>query len=135
MSSKEELPSKVKNKYWLDSEAPDGNWTENSGKWLLFIPRARVDKIWKVIDEETKAGQLGIASKVATVKQNPLAKSNSIHVICVYTYDCEDIDDVKRVRQRLRTLGFKSKIPYKTDNATQEGQYTGSGKKVSLFYE
>ena len=85
MSSKEELPSEVKNKYWLDSEAPAGNRTQNSRKWLLFIPRARVDKIWKVIDEETKAGQLGIASKVATVKQNPLAKSNSIHVICVYT--------------------------------------------------
>ena len=45
-------------------------------------------------------------------------------LICVYTYNFEDLDDVRRVRLRLRELGYIKKIPYKTDD-----------KKVSLLYE
>jgi hypothetical protein len=73
---------------------------------------------------------------VATAKPNSLATSRHIRLICVYTYDCTDLDDVRRVRQRLRELGFTKKIPYKTDSATANGRYSQNGnKKVSLFYE
>ena len=116
--------------------APTGNWTANSGKWLLFIPVNRIDNVWQIIDQETQLGRLGIAAKVATARANSLATSQRVRLICVYTYDCTDLDDVRRVRQRLRELGFAKKIPYKTDTATAEGKYAQNGdKKVSLFYE
>jgi hypothetical protein len=129
-------PSKIRDAYWIESTAPSGNWSENSGKWLLFISTGRVDSVWRIIDLETKAGRLGIAAKVATAKHNELSTSTSVRLICVYTYDCTDLDDVRRVRQRLRELGFVKKISYKTDAATIEGKYAQNGdRKISLFYE
>ncbi len=129
-------PSKACDNYWIESAAPSGNWSQNSGKWLLFISTGRVDSVWKIIDSEAKAGRLGIAAKVATAKHNELSTSPSVRLICVYTYDCTNLDDVRRVRQRLRELGFVKKISYKTDAATTEGKYAQNGdKKISLFYE
>ena len=129
-------PSKIRDAYWIESAAPSGSWSENSGKWLLFISTGRIDSVWRIINLETKAGRLGIAAKVATAKHNELSTSASVRLICVYTYDCNDLDDVRRVRQQLRELGFIKKISYKTDAATIEGKYSQNGdKKISLFYE
>jgi hypothetical protein len=130
------LPSKTRDRYWIDSESPEGVFSENSGKWLLFIPATRIDAAWATIERETRAGRLGVAAKVATAMPNPNATSQQVKLICVYTYNFEDLDDVRRVRQRLRELGYARKIPYKTDAATDAGKYTKSGdKKVSLLYE
>ena len=102
----------------------------------MFIPTIRIDAAWEVIDLETREGRLGVAAKVATAMPNPMATSQKIKLICVYTYNFEDLDDVRRVRLRLRELGYTRKIPYKTDAATDEGKYAKSGdKKISLFYE
>lgn len=64
------VPSQIRDDYWIESTAPSGIWSENSGKWLLFISTGRIDSVWRIIDMETKTGRLGIAAKVATVKQN-----------------------------------------------------------------
>ena len=110
-------PSKVRDEYWVQVEnsLPHSDWTERSGKWLLFVPFQKIDETWKLISEETLAGRLGIASKAATAKRNPLAKTPWMKVICVYTYDSSDVEDVMRVRQRLRELGFMKKLSYKSD--------------------
>ena len=130
------IPSKTRDRYWIDAENPSAIWSDNSGKWLLFIPSTRVDHIWKIIRVETEAGRLGSGAKVATDEQNPLATSRRTKLICVYTYNSEDLEDVRRVRQRLRDLGFSKKLPYKTDAATTAGKYTKRGdKKVSMLYE
>lgn len=130
------LPSKVRDKYWVESTVPSGVWTSNTGKWLLFVSVTRVDSVWRTIDLETRSGRRGIATKVATAKSNTLAASTRVRLICVYTYDCTDLVDVRRVRQRLRELGFVKKISYKTDAATKDGQYTQNGdKKIAIFYE
>jgi len=130
------IPSKVRDRYWIESIAPNGTWSPNSGKWLLFIAVGRIDSSWKLIDLETKSGRLGISAKVATAKPNSLAANSRLRLICVYTYDCTDIDDVQRVRSRLRKIGFVKKTPYKTDSATREGKYTKHGdKKIALFFE
>ncbi len=130
------IPSKTQDRFWIESTSPSGRWSSNSGKWLLFVSVGRVDSVWKVIDQETRSGRLGTAAKVATAMPNDLSNGSSVRLICVYTYDCTDLDDVRRVRQRLRDLGFAKKIPYKTDAATLDGKYIQNGhKKISLFYE
>ena len=130
------VPSKTRDSYWIESAAPTGEWSAHSGKWLLFVCVGRIDEVWKSIDSETRSGRLGIASKVATAKPNSLATSGHIRLICVYTYNCTDLDDVRKVRERLRELGFTKKIPYKPDSATANGRYSQNGdKKISLLYE
>jgi len=57
-------------------------------------------------------------------------------VICVYTYDWTDKEDVKRIRQELRDLGITRKIPYKADRETLSGKYAIRGdKRISKYFE
>lgn len=131
-------PSKVRDDYWVHAEnpSPTDEWTERSGKWLIYTSFKNLDQTWKVIAAETAAGRLGISAKAATDKPNGLAKNPWIKVICVYTYDSSDTQDVMRIRLRLREIGFTKKLSYKTDAATQAGVYSGdSSKRVSLYYE
>ncbi len=128
----------MRNQYWVHAVNPrlDRAWTERSGKWLLFVPFQKLDQTWNLIAEETVSGLLGIASKAATAKTNGLARNAWIKVICIYTYDFDDMEDVMRVRARLRELGFIKKLSYKSDQATENGVYASNTKsRVSVFYE
>lgn len=132
-------PSQVKDDYWVDAANPNSphDWTDRSGKWLIFVPLKQLDEKWAIIARETESGQLGIAAKAATAKLNDLSKNQWVKVICVYTYDSADQEDVMRIRERLRVLGFSKKLSYKTDQATTEGRYRTSGDstRISLYYE
>lgn len=133
------LPSRMKSDYWVHAIHPNPphDWTDRSGKWLLFVPLKQLDEKWAIIAKETESGQLGIAAKAATAKPNGLSQNKWVKVICVYTYDSTDQQDVRRVRDHLRRLGFVKKLSYKTDQATSEGRYRASGDSmpVSLYYE
>ncbi len=130
------IPSRTRDRYWIDVEKPNAQWSDNPGKWLLFIPTTRIDASWRIIRSETILGTLGVAAKVATAMKSPLSANQRVKLICVYTFNAADLNDVRRVRQRLRELGFTKKLPYKTDAATQAGIYTSQGDtKVSMLYE
>jgi len=132
-------PSEVTDAYWLYAERKIGTYpaaTENSGKWLVFVPLSQIDEVWAKIKLATEEGRLGSSAKVATARLNPNAANPDTKVICVYTYDWTDEQDVKRVRQELRQLGITSKIPYKADEDTYAGRYAVQGhKRISKYYE
>lgn len=110
--------------------------TVRCGKWLLFVPAAKIDDAWAAIKQTTQEGRLGGSAKVATARPNPNATNPNVRVICVYTYDADDEEDVTRVREELRRLGYTRKIPYKTDDATLAGRYQARGDtRISLRYE
>ena len=131
-------PSQVTNEYWLFANRKKGTYpphSENGGKWLIFVPMERVDKVWSKIQLATEEGILGEMSKVATAKPNSNATNSSAKVICVYTYDWTDEVDVMRIRQELRQLGIIRKIPYKADEDTDSGKYANQGtKRISKYY-
>lgn len=133
------LPSRTKSDYWVHAAHPNPphDWTDRSGKWLIFVPFNRLDEKWAIIVKETESGRLGIAAKAATAKPNELSKNKWVKVLCIYTYDSTDQQDVMRVRDHLRTLGFVKKLSYKTDQATSVGLYRTSGDSapISLYYE
>ncbi len=56
------------------------------------------------------------------------------HVICVYTYDWTDFEDVTRVRNELMILGFTQKLGYKTDADTLSGKYVVRGHRNICKY-
>ena len=124
-------PSIYYDDVWLWAQAPEGKIRNErgipkSGKWMVWISKANVDKTWQKIKDSVEKGELGIGAKVATA-----AQSDKVHLICIYTYDHTDEGDVRRVRDKLRELGFTSKMPYKTDEATLSGKY---GKGTSKYY-
>jgi hypothetical protein len=62
-----------------------------------------VDDVWFKIKKAVEEGRLGGSAKVSTAKPNPLSKDPRKHVICVYTYDWTDEEDVRRIREELKT--------------------------------
>lgn len=132
-------PSTVTDAYWIYAYRQKGDYPQrshDSGKWLVFVPEKEVDEVWEKIRSATQEGKLGQASKVATAKDNPLAGGSTNKVICVYTYDWTDKEDVMRIREELRQLGITNKIPYKADEDTLSGKYRITGHtRISKYYE
>ena len=143
------LPSQVVDNFWIKVHAEEPVQRISTpkdipreglrriapgGKWLLFVDRKDVDEVWAKIVPAVKGGRLGHLAKVATACPNSLARKANKHGICVYTADAEDRQDVLRVREELRRLGFVARISYKPDAATLEGKYEGSGR-IATYYE
>ena len=135
----ESKPSEVTEVNWIYAVRKTGSYpsaTDQSGKWLVFVPISQTNEVWAKIKKATEDGKLGGSSKVATALPNPNATESDKKVICVYTYDWTDEEDVVRVREELRKLGVTGKIPYKSDEDTLQGKYRISGDtKISKRYE
>ncbi|MCP5244100.1 MAG: DUF1917 domain-containing protein [Burkholderiales bacterium] len=131
--------SQVTDTYWIRAERQDGEYpshSERGGKWLIFLPIENLDEIWEKIRRATEKGELGNSAKVSTAKPNQNAVNENQKVICVYTYDWTDAEDVRRIRCQLRNLGITWKIPYKSDEDTYSGKYANRGvKRISKYYE
>jgi hypothetical protein len=132
-------PSEVSDVSWLYARRKADGYPVNSprgGKWLVFVKLAHVDAVWEKVKAATEQGLLGGSSKAATMKPNPNATNPDTKVICVYTYDWADEEDVRRVREKLRELGIVARIPYKADADSRAGDYAHRGdKRISKYYE
>ncbi|HKE00118.1 MAG TPA: putative phosphothreonine lyase domain-containing protein [Planctomycetota bacterium] len=125
-------PSTFADAFWLTADRQVGTYpppTPRSGKWLVFVPEARVDEMWATIKQATRDGELGSSAKVTTARPSSNARSAGTRVICVHTYDFEDEADVMRVRAALRELGVRARIPYKADRDTFAGRYSNRGDR------
>lgn len=107
-----------------------------SGKWMLFPTADQVDKYWAKVAEATAHGELGFGAKVATDAGGGSGRARGM---MVYTRDYEDIEDVRRVLEKLVDLGLvrneQKPIYYKVDAYTYleilgDNPY---GLKASLF--
>lgn len=90
-----------------------------TGKWCIFVPRAEVDAVWHKIKDALEHNQL-LCAKVSTALHS-MAHKNT-HVICVYTDNWANAQDLMRVRDVLRTLGFTDELGYKRDVDTRNGR-------------
>lgn len=105
-----------------------------SGKWMLFPPADKVDSVWQTVVTALDEGKLGNIAKVATDDGSRQAR-----LICVYTDDFSDAEDVKRV---LRGLAEKDLVKaewrpiyYKCDAYTHLDIKSSNdyGLKASMF--
>ena len=123
-------PSRVTDDYWVDvvSKKKSRSPTDNTGKWLIFTYSKDLDETWEKVAKATEKGELGFAAKSATAKLNPNAPNPDVKVICIYTYDSEDKDDVARIAWRLYEMGVNPHVlNYKKDVTTLEGKYVNRG--------
>lgn len=105
-----------------------------AGKWMLFPSVAHVDGIWKRVAQAVVSGKLSSTAKVATDDG-----SGNTRLVCVYTPDFGDAEDVKRVIKAMAELGLvnpgERPIYYKCDaytylDITSKNEY---GLKASMF--
>jgi hypothetical protein len=83
------------------------------GKWLLYPAQENVDEIWEKVKILTAANRLGTGAKITDGT-----------VICVYTQNFEDVQDVFRVLVTLRRNRLQNTfMNYKTDEATVQGVF------------
>ena len=88
------------------------------GKWLVYRDGSEIDEVWRTIASSTLEGGLGVSAKVSTDLQR-----SDRRVICVYTQDYLDFDDVMSVREKLFKMGFTDQLCYKPDVYTYLGIY------------
>lgn len=120
---KQPQPSTNMSKYWItySSHHKHPHHTELGGKWLVPVDYLNVDKIWEKIKKAQDDKILGHVSKVATALN--ARRYNNSYVVCVYTYDSSDTDDMLRVREGLRSIGFTAPLNYKRDIETINNIY------------
>lgn len=68
---------------------------------MLFIDPALVDDVWATVARATVKNELGIAAKVAPREARGSKKER---LVCIYTYDFADRDDIGRVLVRMKQL-------------------------------
>jgi len=93
--------------------------TDRTGKWCIFRSPDEVDQAWERIRGLASAGEI-LCAKVSTAYSQ---QSFDSHVICVYTEDWQDTEDLLAVRQSLREAGFVEELGYKRDIDTARRIY------------
>lgn len=115
-----------------------------TGKWMLFPKPKDVNRVWRLVAEAVIDGKLGDTAKVAPAdppdRFSAATKQQASHLICIYTRDFSDLDDVRRVLEGLMELGLAPRpadgaVYYKTDvythlNIDSSNSY---GLKASLY--
>jgi hypothetical protein len=109
------------------------------GKWLIFVDTSKVDSMWEIIAKAVVNEGLAFEAKVSTLHVKPkkakFPKEEKIpqgqHVICVWSENFTDLEDVFALRDKLRALGFTSPIGYKPDAYSICGVYQGNSLGLS----
>ena len=118
-------------------QSPDHWRASRSGKWLLMnIPKRDVDRLWGIVQKGVHDELLGPVAKVG-----PLS-SGEFFMICVYTQDFTDKDDIHRVLRQLvelQLLRDNKAITYKADVITELAIRATGGSSTSVvngtFYQ
>lgn len=93
-----------------------------SGKWMLFPTPDDVNRIWSLVGTATANGELGHAAKVAT-DDGGSGNAATSRLVCVYTEDFLDMEDVRRVLGRLVHMGLVMKKQRKGPMGEERGIY------------
>jgi hypothetical protein len=108
----ERVLSQATDTYWISAQRQKPGYPRaGDGKWLVHARSIGIDNLWRIVKQATEEGYLGSGSKVST-PMLPYTRETGIHIICIYTYDRQDYEDIMRIRAALRTLGIEQKIDY-----------------------
>jgi hypothetical protein len=97
---------------------------------MLFPSSLDLTRVWRLVVDGTINNRLGTAAKVATNQDG-----KDVRLICVYTKDFRDTDDVLRVLQQLVALGLVNGargIYYKSDAYTYLDIYGQNATEYGL---
>ncbi len=101
-------PSDYAAVYWIEAKREPGDYpapTANAGEWRVRLTVETVDAVWEMVKRATVEGKLGYKSKVSTRPAAGQADPDE-RLLCVRTYDVDDLADMRRVRAALLKLGL-----------------------------
>ena len=75
----------------------------NLSQWMLFLSIKDLDRIWRSVVDGVINNRLGPTAKVT-----PDEGRSGERLICVYTKDFRDEDDIRRVLRELVSMGVGS---------------------------
>jgi hypothetical protein len=108
----------------------------NTSQWLLFVTDKEAPGAWREICLAVSENRLGIGVKIATAP----AEGQNTRVICVYTQDFRDQEDISRVVRELKSIGLvptetRKQLWYKCDAFTHLDIMSGNpwGLRASLY--
>jgi hypothetical protein len=85
---------------------------------MIFCETDEVDAIWTIVARATASNELGIAAKVAPRGYD----SREPRLVCIYTKDFTDMNDIARVVSKMRDLNLismrRKPIYYKCGKST-----------------
>jgi hypothetical protein len=117
---------------WSWALAKGCKGTPRTGKWMLWPKGEEAIEVWRVICELTCSHELGIQAKMSCVENRELSGER---LICVYTYDSDDMEDLQRVVDKLRSsIDPKHRLIYKEDSMTRADFYQDADRRVSKWY-
>ncbi len=150
----DDLPSETnpcraaKGNHWVHAFGPHIGEDINrllTGKWLIRVGHPNAAYCWDRVRRATEDGTLGLAAKVSTdwaMTHDPAGFGAEgrggwrSHVVCVYTRDWRDREDVLRVGKRLVEVDAvrTQPITYKADASTFGGKYAGNSPGEVAIY-
>lgn len=96
----------------------------------MLLPKStKVNRVWAQVVQGIIDNRLGCTAKVAT------DNGNDERLICIYTKDFRDVDDVSRVLAALQAMGLvhpQQTIYYKHDAYTSLGIRSATASKYGL---
>lgn len=100
---------------------------------MLFPSPQDVNRVWRVVAQAVIDNRLGTSAKVAT--DNGTGAANRL--VCVYTKDFRDTDDILRVLKELIAMGLQEEdsirgIYYKSDAYTYLDIYGPTASEFGL---
>ncbi|CAL1262685.1 unnamed protein product [Larinioides sclopetarius] len=145
-----EIPSREIHKRWIFASSKDKENLvvdyKKGGKWLLFfdqVHRSDVtglteqDYVWQFIKKLVENGTLYCAKCSTPLKGICEAYDKSRKgVICCYTPDYTNKQDVKRAADEIRkAIQCPSDLFFKTDDDTRAGKYKHKGDNYVCIYK
>jgi len=104
------------------------------GKWLCHVTRDSIDRVWQKLAIAMFSGGLG--PTVYMVKVSPAAENGkNEHVICVYNPNYQDVSQVMRVENLMRSAGVSTDLLYKPDIFSALGIYRNNkwGFRATIY--
>ena len=113
------IPTENEYSFWINHTYKGFSSNENSGKWCIFASESTINKKWEKIKNLVDSGDI-IHAKVSTKRFLAYSRSKK-YVICVYTKDFNNMEDLIRTRNVLRDIGYNRPLNYKRDIDTKNG--------------
>lgn len=116
---------------WVYSPLSRGGPVPYSGKWLLNWTCEEVPERWSHLVAETVDGSFWCAK---VLLEHPA--SDPHHLVCVYTPDYRDAEDVRAIGIKLWQLRIASENAthwYKPDSFTRDWIYSGRSGGASIY--
>lgn len=118
------IPTTHRSSAWLQKAGKSVTYfssDDSSGKWCIVLNESEVDQAWEKIKKACD-NDLFVLCKVSTRMQ--LENSDrKTYLICVYTTDWKNTEDVYAKRKVLSDLGFTTPLKYKKDSQTRMRVY------------